>query len=150
MLTTAPVHNDTVESWHNMDDEVVWKVSPKVETLVDALAECKKLLVERVKSRYPYNCNIKIRYCDAYASPKLCELLNVCKPWKDYEETKEDFLLRHFDMRPRSQNMVADFELFKLIKDTIIGDCDIRLVMEFTTGTGGWEKYYGNVKLVTK
>jgi len=133
-----------------MDAKVTWKISPKVETLVDTIVECRKLLFDGVKQRHPYSRSIKLRYCDVHASPKLCELLSTSQLWRDSKETKEDFESRRVDKRPHSQVLVADFELFKVVEDTIVGNEDIRLVIEFETGAGEWESYYGNVELVSK
>jgi hypothetical protein len=133
-----------------MDSKLTWKISPKVETLVDTIVACRKEMFDAVKQRNPYSRNLKLRFCDIHASPKLCELLSTSPTWRDCKETKEDAELRRSERRPHSQEMVADFELFKVIKDTIIGDEDIRVCVEFDTSGDCWESFFGNVKLVTK
>jgi len=130
-----------------MDAVVQWKISPKVETLVDAIISCKKELTEAVKKRYFASRSLKQLYCDVHVSPKLIELLQISELWKDHEETANESEVRH-GKRTHSQEMVADFGVFNVIRDTIIGDEAIRVVAEFTTGEGNWETFFGTVYLV--
>lgn len=133
-----------------MDVKVSWKISPKVETLIDAIVECKKQLTDIVKVRYPYSRSTKLRYCDAFASPKVCELLSSSKLWRDCKATKDDLDARRLEQLPHCDEHVADFELFRLVKNKIIGDENVRLVIEFETGDGSWETFFGNVELVSR
>lgn len=133
-----------------MDAKGTWKISSKVDGLIDAIVACRKQLIDGVKQRHPYNRNTKIRYCDAHASPKVCQLLEASSLWKECTETKADFEARRADKRPHSQKMVADCEMFKVVEDDIIGDENVRLVMEFEISKDEWESYYGNVELVTR
>lgn len=133
-----------------MDARETWKISSKVDSLVEAIVACRKQLINHVKTRNPYNRNTKIRYCDVHASPKVCQLLSVSQMWRDYSETKDDFEIRRHDKRPHSQKMVADFELFKVVEDNVVGDDDVRIAMEFEVNKEEWESCYGNVALVTR
>lgn len=133
-----------------MDAKGTWKISPKFDGLIDAVVACRKQLIDVVKTRHPYSRNLKVRYCDVHASPKVCQLLSASEMWKDCTETKDDFEVRRTAARPHSQKMVADFELFKVVEDTIIGDENVRLAMEFDISQNEWESYFGNVELVTR
>jgi hypothetical protein len=133
-----------------MDAKGSWKISPKFDGLVDAIVAVRKELIDSIKKRYPYSRNLKVRFCDVHASPKVCQLLSASKMWKDCEESKDDFEVRRTDKRPHSQKMVADFELFKLVEDTIIGDENVRLAMEFEVSNNEWESSFGNVELVSR
>jgi len=132
-----------------MDAKVQWKISPKVETLIEAIVACRKELCEAVKKRNPGSRTVKLLYCDVHASPKLTEMLQLSSLWKDHAETAAETDQRRSN-RPHSQEMVADFELFKVVKDTIVGDEQIRVVTEFGTGNGEWESFIGNVELVAR
>lgn len=133
-----------------MDAKAQWKVSPKVETLVDKIVECKQGLVACVKERNPYNRHLKTVSCDVYASPKLVELLSCSQLWKPASEKSEGG--EEADDRRKSKVMhelVADFELFRLSSDPIIGDEVIRVVMVFDTSESSSETFYGNVEIVS-
>ena len=132
-----------------MDAKVEWKISAKVETLIESIVACRKELFAVVKVRHPGSRHLKLLYCDVHASPKLAELLHLSSLWKDHIESAAEVDLRR-SARPHSQEMVADFELFRLVKDTIIGDEQIRVVCEFGTGEGAWESFIGNVELVSR
>jgi hypothetical protein len=131
-----------------MDAKVQWKVSPKIETLVDAIVSCRKALIDVVKSRHPGSRSIKLTYCDAHASPKLTTFLQLSPSWKDHEETAKETDDRRSD-RPYSQETVADFGLFNVVRDDVIGDGSIRVIAEFSTGDNNWEFFIGNVELVS-
>jgi hypothetical protein len=132
-----------------MDAKVQWKISAKVETLIESIVACRKELFNAVKVRNPGSRSLKLLFCDVHASPKLTELLQLSHLWKDHKETAAEIDQRRAN-RPHSQEMVADIELFKLVKDTIIGDEQIRVVCEFGTGEGTWESFIGNVELVSR
>lgn len=132
-----------------MDARAQWSVSSEVETLVNAIAECKQGLIDCVKKRNPYNRYLKTVACDAYASPKLVELLSYSQLWKAATEKPEG---DEGDRRRQSRSvseLVADFELFKLHRDEVIGDETIRLVMTFETSSSAPETFYGTVDLLT-
>ena len=95
-----------------MDAKVSWRISPDVDLLVGAIAECKKLLIACVKRRNPYCRSLKLLWCDVHASPKLVELLHVSDLWTDHRETTEEVDLRRAK-RPYSQEVVADFIAFR-------------------------------------
>jgi hypothetical protein len=133
-----------------MDAKVQWKVSPKVETLVDKIVECRQGLIACVKERNPYNRHLKTVSCDVYASPKLVELLSLSSLWKPCAEKSEGG--EEEDDRRKSKvthELVADFELFKLSRDQLIGDEVVRLVMTFDTSESSSETFYGNVELLS-
>lgn len=132
-----------------MDAKVQWKVSAKVDTLVEAIVACRKALCDAIKPRYPGSRTLKLTYCDIHASPKLTEFLKLSSLWKDHKETAKEIDDRRSE-RPHSQEMVADCGLFNVVRDTIVGDEAIRVVTEFSTGEGNWESFIGNVELVTK
>jgi hypothetical protein len=132
-----------------MDAKTQWKISSKVNTLVDAIVACRKELIDGVKKRCPFSRNVKLAYCDVHASPKLSEMLSLSDVWKDHTETLAETEKRQTE-RPYSQETVADCGLFNVVKDTIIGDEAIRVVAQFDTGEGTWECMYGTVELVTQ
>jgi hypothetical protein len=132
-----------------MDAKVQWKVSPKVETLVDAVVACRKELIDGIKKRYLGSRTLKLLYCDIHVSPKLTEFLKLSSLWKDHKETAKETDERR-STRPYSQETVADCGLFNVVRDTIIGDEAIRVVVEFSTEDTNWELLIGNVELVPR
>jgi len=130
-----------------MDATTQWKISSKVESLVDSIVECKKLLSEGIKKRYLGSRTLKLLYCNAHASPKLVEFLQISDLWKDHEETAAEVEMRR-SARPHSQETVGDFGVFNVVRDAIIGDEAIRVVAEYATGEGNWETFFGTVYLV--
>jgi hypothetical protein len=134
-----------------MDAKVQWKISPKVEQLIDTIVECKKQLVDIVKKRNPYNRQLKTIQCEVFASPKLVQLLNASDLWRDCSETNEEQKQRYPYYVHRTSKLVADFELFKLSEDEIVGDEAIRLIMAFSVSgqEGDVEAFIGNVELVS-
>ena len=76
-------------------------------------------------------------------------MLKLSEVWKDHVETTSEADKRQ-TARPYSQEMVADYGLFNVVRDTIIGDEAIRIVTSFDTGEGSCECMYGTVELVTQ
>lgn len=130
-----------------MDASVKWEVSADVDSLIDKINECKKQLVTIVKSRHPYKRNLKTVQCDVYASPKVIELFQCSDTWKDASETPEQEEEHYPYFRQKTSQMIANFEVFKLRRDSVIDDNNVRLIMAFDVGEDCVENYYGNVEL---
>jgi hypothetical protein len=135
-----------------MDFTVQWTISADVESLVDSIVECKKGLANALKAKNPFNTRLKVVACDAYASPKLCELLNLSElctlvdPDSDVEIVVDE---RHPIKQSEFSTPIAGFELFTLYNDEIIGDDRIRIIVLCEVGNDNVEIYYGNVELVS-
>ena len=132
-----------------MDANVQWKVSDDVETIVAAITSCKRQLIECVKKRRPYKRNLKTIQCEAFASPKLVQLLQLSDVWRASSETVEEQDKRYPYYRYHTSKLVADFEQFKLHEDEIVGDASIRVMMAFDCGEDDIESFVGNVEIVT-
>lgn len=129
-----------------MDATLDWKISSKVEGLVDTLAKVKQELTNLC---FKMHGAAKAVSCDAYASEKVIELLKLSEMWKPVEKVEDNRLTdsqgRHFNV---AEVCVADMAFFKLYLANVMGDEQIRLVVVFETGDGPDQKLYGNVRLI--
>jgi hypothetical protein len=122
-----------------MDAVVKWRVSPNVDTLVAAVVECKKLLVEFVEQMHGSQ-HTNVVSCDAYAGSKVLELFQLSELWTPCVDPEEKSVSR----------LVASFPLFKLHRLETMGEDQVRVVLVADVGEGHDLTYYGNVELVTR
>lgn len=129
-----------------MDATLDWKVSSKVDGLVDALANLKQ---ELTNVCFKMHGAAKVVSCNAYASEKVIELLSLSKMWKPIEKEEDDSPTdskgRHFNI---PEIAVADMAFFKLYKANVMGDNQIRLVAVFEAGRPAEQKLYGTIWLI--
>lgn len=131
-----------------MDAKVQWKISPKVDTLVEAIVKCKQELVTAAFSKH--GMHTKLLTCDAYASSKMLELLELSELWTVCTEiTEEDIKVPLHRRQKKSTELVADFTLFRLHRMDVLGEDAIRVVAVFQVPDSAADtSWYGNVEIV--
>jgi hypothetical protein len=131
-----------------MDVTVQWRVSADVEKLVEAIVECRKLLIDVPKQKYNLT-RVGVLECDVFAGDKVVELLQLSELCVPCADTEEDLKVPE-SRRPRKTSfLVADFTLFKLHRLPVMGEDHVRMVLDADVGDGCNFLFYGNVKLVT-
>lgn len=118
-----------------MDVKTKWDHSDDVESLVEAISNCRKSLTAECFSKYG---RAKIIQCDAYAQPKIIEFLSKSKSFKATKLKKSE------RKRPGSE-IVGEIDAFTVHKDRIVHDTNVRVIALFDTEEGIPRMWYGNV-----
>jgi hypothetical protein len=130
-----------------MDAKLQWKISPNVNTLVDAIARCKQELMTAAFSKN--GMGTKLLTCDAYAGSQLLELLALSELWTPVcEITEEDLKTSVWRRQKKTTELVADFTVFKLHRMDVLGADAIRIITTFQVPDSSADQvWYGTVEI---
>jgi len=131
-----------------MDVKLKWKISSDVESLVETIVECRRLLVAGCAARNKSKTNLLS--CDAFAGHKLIELLQLSEMWSPCVEfTEEDLRTAPSRRQKKTTTLMANFSLFKLHCMEVLGEEAIRVVVECSSDDSVVvQTYYGNVEII--
>lgn len=131
-----------------MDATVQWQISSQVETLVESIVKCKQELVTAAFSKY--GMHTKLLTCDAYASVKMLELLQLSELWVPcMDMSPEDLRVPTYRRQKKATEHVADFTVFQLHRMDVLGEASIRVLATFEIADSAAEQlWYGNVEIV--
>jgi hypothetical protein len=132
-LHEVPEDLEVLES--KLDSTIKWKISDDVDSLVQAILDCKK---ELTKACFSMNGSAKIIDFDVLASSKICEFLMTSELSKS-PNSSESIEKKEW------QKYISNFELFRLHKYKHIDNETIRILASFDVGDSSHKMYFGNV-----
>lgn len=131
-----------------MDCTVEWKVSSDVETLVEAIAECKR---ELTKACFAKCGRANAVLCNVYASDKLLQLLKLAPTWKQIitdDEHARNVRIAEKDPLQKFWHF-GDVGDFHVNRSHLCGD-NYRLIIEFDIDDVVPVVWFGDVAPVAK
>lgn len=130
-----------------MDDKVKWDhAPPEEESLVDAVNNCVHNLIMIATMKHGRVTTVS---SDAFASSKVIELLQLGNRWKPcLDFTDEDLRVPTYRRQKKMTELVADFGKFKLHRNEVMNETDVRVVVAFEVeGSSAKQEFFGNVEL---
>lgn len=118
-----------------MDAEVTWKVSEDVNSLLEAVLNCKRELTKNCFAKFG---SAKIAEYKVFAPYKVCELMLL-------SEGHTLIKVKQFDTY--CHKAITEFEHFKLFKTKLYGDNVVRVEAKFEVDEGVGKYWYGNIML---
>jgi len=129
-----------------MDTHVQWAISADVEGLVKVITDCRKQLIDIAKRKHNKS-RVTVVACDAYADPKVVELLRLSEAWIGADPLPAVINKRTGEEQVELSERVATFDSFQLHTHPIMGERDIRLIMELGVGDDRDQLFFGNIAL---